>query len=145
MKNEGYIFVLCLTGVLILACVMGRPSFLSDDNKFLREFVDSDLLSFLGVVLTLSIGLLAQLFLSVEKLTDRLGRDAISSIRSELRSTARTLLIIFAITMALVFIKPILPQVDVHLAILNGLVVFLVVFYLCILSDVILSVFDFDI
>jgi hypothetical protein len=95
MTQEGHVTFLAFLAVFLIFLITWDTSILSDDNQFMREFVDEDLLSFLGVVLTLSVGLLAQLFLSVAKLEDRLGRGAVTTIRDELKSTARTLILLY--------------------------------------------------
>jgi hypothetical protein len=112
MTQEGHVTFLAFLAVFLIFLITWDTSILSDDNQFMREFVDEDLLSFLGVVMTLSVGLLAQLFLSVAKLEDRLGRGAVTTIRDELKSTARTLILLYFVAFFLVFAKPVIPPSD---------------------------------
>lgn len=145
MMPSNAIATLTVFAVFLIFCITWRPEYLSDENYFLKEFVDQDLLAFLGIILTLSLSLLAQLFISVGKLSEKLGPTAVTDIREELRSTAKVLVGVFFGSLLVVFAKPILPSTEVWMASINALVVWLVVFYSLILADVVLSIFDFDI
>lgn len=145
MMPSNAIATLSVFAILLIFCITWRPEYLSDENTFLKEFVDQDLLAFLGIILTLSLSLLAQLFISVGKLSEKLDSTAATDIRDELRSTAKVLVGVFFVSLLVVFAKPILPSTEVWVASINALVVWLVVFYSLILADVVLSIFDFDI
>lgn len=144
MHSGSNITILSILSAFLLLLVTWKPEMISDDNGFLKKFVDQDLLTFMGIILTLSIGLLAQLYLSVERLAERLGYDAVNEIRDELRSTAKYLVYLFFVALFLVLIKPLFPATVVAAASINAIVIFVVAFYLLILADVVLSIFDFD-
>lgn len=144
MTHLGNIAFLSVLAVVFLVILTGWPTVFSDSNEFVREFLDQDLLAFMGVVLTLSIGLLAQLYISAAKLRDVLDDDAVTEIRDELKSSAKVLLIVFFVTFALVFIKSALGPQYQYVPCINAGLIFLLVVYLLILADVILAVFDFD-
>ncbi len=145
MTKIGAITLLSVLAVGLVLSLTWKPELLTDENAFFDEFVGQNLLAFMGVILTLSLGLLAQLFLSVAKLADLLDKSAVTEIRDELRSTAKTLVLLFFVSIALFFLKPMFPGNDTIEAIFNAAVVFVVVYYLLILSDVVLSIFDFDV
>lgn len=145
MSRDSALTLLSVLGVVLLLLVTWRPELLSDKNEFFKEFVGQNFIAFMGVILTLSLGLLAQLSLSVAKLGEILDKEAVTEIRDELRSTARMLVMLFFASISIVFVKPLLPSTIVFEAALNSGVVLLVVYYLLILSDVVLSIFDFDI
>lgn len=144
MSRYGHIALLSSLAVFEVFLITWKPHLINDENKLLKSFFDEDFIAFLAVILTISIGLLAQLFVSVAKLGETLGKDAVNDIRRELRSTARWLVGLFFLALALLAVKSIVLD-PVLIAVLNALLLMNLVFYLLILSDVILSVFDFDI
>lgn len=142
-RNYAIVFLACW-GTVTTLLLATWPDILSDENSFFEQFFDQDFISFLAVLLTISIGLLAQLFVSVGKLGDKLGAGIVSEIRNEMRNTVKWLLAVFFLSLFLVALKPTLSAIPLALEISNSILMLLLVYYLLILSDVVLSVFDFD-
>jgi hypothetical protein len=129
-----------LGGILISAYF---PDFASDQNEFLREFIDEDYIAFLGVILSITLASLAQLYLSLSNnWRERLGETAFSELARELRNTAAFLIGIFASGLALVIAKPMLSLNAHWEAAINFSAIWLLCFYLLILVDVTFSIFD---
>lgn len=144
MSRNGAVGLL-VVWVSVTALILNvRPSLLSDQNAFFAEFFDHDFIAFLAVILTISIGLLAQLFVSVGKLGDQLGKKAVTELRDEMRSTVKWLLSLFFLALVVVALKPAATVFSMGDAVANSVLGFLLTYYLLILSDVVLSVFDFD-
>jgi hypothetical protein len=119
-----------------------HTAYLSDKNSFLEDFLDSDFLSFLGLVLTISVASMAQLNLTLtgfEKEND--GLD-LSDVKAEIRNTAACLIALFVLALILVLLKPIAAVTDFEQAVFNSLAVLLIGVYLAILTDVTLAVFS---
>lgn len=110
-------------------------------NKFLVEFIDYDFLSFLGIVLSISIASLLQLSISVSQ-AEQFNKDAKTEIIAELRSTTVWMVGIFAAGFVLVLIRPMITGNLNWLSFLNGFAIFLIVFYLVILLDTIIAAFE---
>lgn len=132
------ILVISFTVICVLS--MFYPNVLAK-NEFLIMFVGYDFLSFLGIVLSISIASLLQLSLSVSK-DSRLDRDATKFVIDELRSTSIWMVGIFSSGLCLVFLRPFAAAFPHWLSLINGLAVFLIIFYLVMLLDTILATFD---
>lgn len=145
MSKTNAIILIACWGVATVLTLAAWPEFLSDENAFFADFFDQDFISFLAVVLTISTGLLAQLFVSVRKLNERLGEDVVSDLRSEMRNTVKWLLGVFFSSLFLVAVKPLIPGAHYAVPIVNSILLLLLIYYLLIFSGVVLSIFDFDI
>lgn len=143
--NDRKLLILGTSPALIFLGYSFDASMLSAENSVIREMSSVSFLGYLGVILTLSIGLLVQLFFMVEKLSAHLDRSVIREIRMEIKSTAKYLVWIFAFSTAIVIVKGMLPLNEVFWSFLSGVQIWLVIFYLLILYDVVMSAFEFDV
>ncbi len=111
------------------------PYFLSDSgNPFLRGFVNQELLSLLGVIVTITLASAANLHLEINKLQDLTGSE-FPRTRKAIRYSAYSLIVIFGIAGLLVILKPILgPEVRITAA-CNSVAIVLVLFSLFVLAD----------
>lgn len=141
--NSIAILVVCAVALLFIATL--QPDYLSDENQFLKGFVGSDFISFMGVVMTLSVGLLAQLFLNVGKLREKLPDESIKEIYGEIRNTAHHIVCSFFTSCLIVFLKSLSSEEIAYIIGLNILSLLLILYYGLILYDVVMSIFDFDI
>lgn len=144
MSKHESLGVLTLLGVILLIILTSDFKLLSDENDFLKDFVGTEMLGFLGVILTLAIGLAAQLYTTTRKLFDRLDASDLEHLRSEIKSTAKTLILTYFLALAVTFGKSFTETGTIFEAILNSIAVMIIVFFFLALSDVVLSLFDID-
>jgi hypothetical protein len=142
--NDKYTFVLGVSPVLIFLGASIDSSMLSEANFLIQELSSINFLGYLGVILTLSIGLLVQIFFLIDRIEYGLDQPSKKKIRSEIRSTARSLVTIFGFSIAVLFGKSVsTPDSGVWL-VLSGVQIWLLLFYVLILYDVVMAVFEFD-
>lgn len=128
--------------VIYLAVCTAHPMIISDNNKFLENFVGHDFLSFLGLFLTIAIASLSQLHLSVGKMQDKLGKEGVDDIRDEIKSSAVYLIGCFVASLILVVTKPLIAETDTLQAFFNGAALLSIALYLLILIDITMAIFD---
>lgn len=122
---------------------------MSDQNSFLKGFVNHEFLNVLGVILAITLASLAQLHLSINTLEERAGRAFLRGARDEIKSSARWLIGGFLVGLVLVWLKPLLGSPDALAnarieAVFNSGALLLLGFYVLILIDITGSVFEVE-
>jgi uncharacterized membrane protein YbhN (UPF0104 family) len=111
------------------------PYLLSDDgNKFLAGFVNQELLSLLGVIVTITLASAGNLHLELNKLQDRTSLP-FDRTRKAVRMSAYSLILIFALAGTLVVVKPLVGTDMRATAACNSFAIVLVAFSLFVLTD----------
>ena len=134
-----------LIGSICIAAVGERvPQWLSDENPFLRDFMDHDFLSFMGIILTLSLGFVVQIRFIINRLKPLLGQRAVDTVAYELRSTVRFLVGIFGSSFLIALTKPVFATTAVLEAWFNGIGIILILFFFLIVYDIVMALVDLD-
>lgn len=132
--------LLALAGMLLSASICS-PFYLSDrGNSFFKDFVNHELLSFLGLVVTITLASAANLHLELNKIEER-TEEKFSETRVALRRSASALISLFAIAFILVMLKPIFSFNDHIIAMINSFTILIIVFNLAVLGDLTMAVF----
>ncbi len=138
-KTLPWTILVGLTTVL-LSISFTNPSFLNDENQFLRNFVNQELLATLGFIMAITIASAGGLHLELNKLQDETSVPFRRTRRSIKRS-AYSLLILFAGAVTLVVVKPLLPSAPFSAAVANSLALLIIYFNLSVLYDLTRTVF----
>jgi hypothetical protein len=109
--------IVCLT-LALLTVNEYFPVALSDDNSFLKEFLDSDLLSTIGFMASISLAGATSIHFALNDLELREGRQLVSTKRS-VRRSATTLIVLFIVSLILVTIKPLFEVGSPFLSFIN--------------------------
>lgn len=130
----------CLLAAILLTVSVFVPDYLSDaGNRFLREFLDIDVLSVLGFITALSNAAVLSIFLHLNYLDDEVGFSG-KHVRGGLKVSALSLIIVFLLAFVTVIIKPVVPDWDILSAVLNSVGILCVVFSLSVLRDILITV-----
>ena len=117
------------------------PCYLSDDgNSFLKGFVNQELLSFLGVIVTITLASAANLHLEFNRVQDR-TREALPEARGAVKAYAILLMVLFAGAFALVILKPLLAIKPIANAGFNSVAIVIVALSILSLADLTLAIF----
>jgi len=101
----GTLLAFALLSIVLMAA---RPDWVSDQNIFLREFVNHELINVLGITLAVTLASAAQIHLAFNGIEEKYKkRDALKRSRSELRQDTYWLISLFVAGVAVVTIKPI--------------------------------------
>ncbi|KIC43134.1 hypothetical protein RA27_07455 [Ruegeria sp. ANG-R] len=137
--------VVLIVAVGVSICLIAyRPDWLSDNNEFLKNFVNHEYLNILGVILAITLASLSQLHLSLSKLKSRIGDDGLDEIKAEIKSSAAWLIGGFLLGLVAVILKPLIVFGASGEAAVNAFSMIVLLFYILVLSDITLSVFDID-
>lgn len=137
----------CLFIVLFgvyLSIALCEPWVLSDKNAFLKSFVDHAFLSLLGVILAITLASAGNLHLEFNRLESKVRKSFLSSTRASVKRSSYSLIILFLVGFIVMIIKPLVPQVEIAMALINGLAVLVVIFNVLVLIDLTSLVFKIE-
>jgi hypothetical protein len=133
------ILIATVTVAIVLTAV--TPSLLSDQNSFLRGFVNHELVGFMGVVVTISLASASSLYLEL----GRIGRERsidVSKPKKGVRFSALSLLIALSAAIAIVIVKPAALDSLYLQSAFNSFAVLVIVFSILILTDLVKAGFS---
>lgn len=92
-----------------IAIIAARPEWVSDGgNAFLKNFVNHEFISVLGITLAVTLASAAQVHLKFNEIEEKYKvRNALEKTRAELRGSTFWLIWLFAVGVVLVTIKPV--------------------------------------
>ncbi len=125
----------------MVAVAWFRPCWLSDENQFLRGFVNQELLAVLGVVVTITLASAANLHLELNRLEDEY-EERFPEARWANRSYAYLLIWLFILAIFLVVCKPIFASSPFEQALFNGAAIMIVLVNVLSLMDLTGAIFQ---
>lgn len=139
LTGYGTLFVVFLT----LICVsVSKPCYLNDSNEFMREFINHEFLSVLGVILAITLASIVQIHFAFNNIEEKNNtQNALKESRRELKKSAYWLVALFIFGVILVVLKPIIPASEVSVAIVNSLALILILWKVLILISITSLVF----
>ena len=120
------------------------PWVLSDQNSFLKDFVNHELLNLLGVIVAITLASAANLHLEFNKIEDLAQKEFLLRTRMSVRRSASWLIGLFALAFLIVLIKPMMLVGDISTSLINGLAVLIVIFNILVLIDLTQLVFKIE-
>lgn len=144
MTREQAVALLSFFAVFLLLLLTIDFNLLNNNNEFLKELIGVELFGFLGVILTISIGFLGQLYFALERLHDRLNKSETVGLKNEIRSTASTLCVLYSLSLFLLLIKSMFGDASLMCAAINSLILCIIAYFFLILFDVVVSLFSFE-
>jgi len=116
------------------------PWVLGDQNGFLRNFVNQELLGVLGVILAITLASAGQLHLQFNEVEDAIKRDVLSRSRAAIKRSAFSLVILFGVAVIIIVAKPHVVG-DIACSFINSLALLILLFNLLVLTDLTQTVF----
>ena len=120
MKQNVYICILVVFSGVMLVSTIAAPNLLSDGNSFLKDFVGSEFLSILGVILAITLASSAQLHLAFNQIEERFNRHGMTRSRAAVRSDTYALIVLFLIAVVVVVGKAALATEAWSQSLFNG-------------------------
>jgi len=124
--------------------VAAAPWSISDSNSFLKGFVNQEFLSFMGVVVTITLASVANLYLALNGLEDRVDRPIFIKTKSHIRHSAYMLIAMLVCSLVLVVLKPLIVCGERSAAFVNGASITVVWISILILIDLTKAAFNLD-
>ena len=123
--------------VLSLCC----PWLLSDNNTFLKNFVNHEMLSFLGVIVTITLASAANLHLELNKIEEKLKEVIFHRTRDSIKKSAYWLLALLSLAIILTITKPLLCGGAIANSLVNSAALLIILFNVLTLVDITNTVF----
>ena len=139
-KTVAYCALL-LVGFLLIAVTVLRPEIMSDNNRFLKEFVNSNILAILGVLLTITLASAAQIHLALNEVESKIGHSFLHKTRTGVHGAAYWLIWLFILSVLVVFLKPYFYSSLYWQSFFNGAAVFILFWMVLIMSSLMKLVF----
>lgn len=140
-----YIFLVCMIGLIVIDFY--KPNLLGDSNSFLKGFLNSGLLSFLGIIVTATMASLFVLYFEFSKIEHSLNKNIFCKTYKCLRLSAYSLILVLFISIVLSVLKPIIlinvNSIEFVSAIFNSLALLCILFNILIIVDLIQTSFIF--
>lgn len=121
---------------ILFSAVIAKPSFVSDANVFLKDFSGDSFLSFMGVLVTISLTSAANIHLELRKMEERAKREVFANTRRKVCASAYSLIWALVVSVILVVTKPIVTTTERSEAVVNSLLLLVVLFSILVVTDV---------
>jgi hypothetical protein len=139
-KTVSYCALLVVALFLAMATVL-RPEIMSDENKFLCDFVGQNLLAILGVILTITLASAAQIHLALNEAETAAGKVFLGKTRSGVHSSSYWLIWLFLVAVAVVVVKPYFSSSQSLQSFFNSASLFILFWMVLIMSSLMRLVF----
>jgi membrane protease YdiL (CAAX protease family) len=139
-KNIAVTALIAVVCVLTV-CIIVVPTWLSDQNEFVKEFSQRDMLPILGVILAITLASSAQLHLEFNKIEERAKKEILRTSRASVRGASYALIGLFLAASVVSIIKPIIPQTERSQATVNSISIFILFFNIIILIEIVQAAF----
>lgn len=139
-KTISYVIIV-VCGAVFLVTALVRPSLISDDNEFLKELIGVNLLTILGVILSITLASVGQVHLSLNKIEEKYNKRAFPDTRAGMQKAAYWLISLFLICLIVTYAKSAVPSSPAWEAIMNGAALVILLWYLLILISIMQMIF----
>lgn len=144
MSSTVAVVILILWGAIGVSISVTAPYPLSDQNAFLKGFVNHEFLSFMGVIVTISLASATNLYLELNKLEERLDMEAFTRSKCGARDSAYALLAMLAVSVVIVVLKPLMAVNHHWEAVMNSAAIAVIMLAIMILIDLTQAAFSLD-
>ncbi|MDP3555607.1 hypothetical protein [Methylocystis sp.] len=125
MSKSVSLTLLIAVATIFSVIVIAEPEWFCDRNLFLKDFMSKDILSVLGIILTITLASAAQLHIEFNKIEEHYGKKFLIKSRQKVHQAAYVLICTFVISVCLLLMKPISAESYRYQAIFNAAGIFL--------------------
>lgn len=131
-----------LSSVILIAYItlwlvfsINSPWILGDANSFLKEFINHEFISFMGMLVTITLASAANIHIELNKIEAKAGEKFLSATRFAVKRSAFWLIWSLFFSVLLVIIKPLVCVSDIASSLVNGSAIFLILGSILIIAD----------
>lgn len=136
------LIVFAVAGVLVAILA---PQYLSDNNVFLKGFVNHEFLNILGVILAITLASTANLHLAFNRIEEKYrSPGGLSRSRENLKKATYWLISLFFAAIVLVVVKPLACQTETAQALFNGAALLILIWHVLVLVSLTQLVFRIE-
>ncbi|MBB2174228.1 hypothetical protein [Gluconacetobacter asukensis] len=136
------LIVLLFVSLSLMVVSVSAPWVLCDKNTFLLNFVNHEMLGFLGITVTITLASGATLFLDLNKMEEKIGKNIFKKSKLAIRNSCYCLIILLAASVVLVTIKPLTPDTEICRSLFNSMALIIVFANIGIMFDITSMVFQ---
>jgi hypothetical protein len=138
------LYIFCFSIWLIIS--FSAPWVLSDNNDFLKSFINHELLTFLGIFVTITISAIANIHLELNKLEEQLKKRVFVYTRHSIKRSAFWLVGMLLISFLIIISKPLVVSSsnEIGTSLFNGGGLIIVIFNVLILIDILQTTFKLE-
>jgi hypothetical protein len=136
--------LLAIFAAMSVAVSAARPDWVSDQNGFMKNFINHELLALLGVILAITLASIASIHLEFNKIEERYKKRGLQKSRENLRKNAYWLISLFVAAVAIVAAKPVMCGGPVAEALANMSGMLILLWHLLILIALTQLVFSIE-
>ena len=129
---------------LWVALTAAAPWTISDKNAFLAGFVNQEFLSFMGVVVTITLASAANLYIELNKLEEKVSGPVFRQTKQHVRDSAYALIGTLVAALVIVVLKPLVNCGATAQALCNGAALTIIIVSVMILIDLTQAAFALD-
>ena len=136
--------IICASAVWIILSVTA-PWVLSDNNTMLANFISQGgFLSFLGVIVTITLASAANLHLELNKIEEKINKIIFTKTRASVKSSSFWLIGMLLIAILIFSIKSIFCKTEILQSFFNGFCLLIVFFNVLVLIDLKQTIFAIE-
>ncbi|HZH52730.1 MAG TPA: hypothetical protein VEZ16_12705 [Microvirga sp.] len=135
--------MLCSITFLAIA-TLAAPWVISDYNKFLLGFVNQEFLSFMGVIVTITLASAANIHIELNRYEEAHEGVSFANTKRHVRHSAYALVGALCASILTVVIKPLVSGTETGQAVANGFALLILVFSTLILIDLTQAAFALE-
>jgi hypothetical protein len=114
------------------------PKVFSDQNKFFSDFLDSDLLSTVGFMASISLATATSIHFAMNDFEIR-EKMALTTTKASVRRSATSLIVTFVFALLIVVVKPLWPDCPKFVAYANMASIMLLIFNAFVMHDLLMT------
>jgi formate hydrogenlyase subunit 4 len=142
MKSSLYWCTIIVSVGVVLALSANAPVVLSDQNHFLRDFINHEYLNILGVILAITLASAGQLHLVFNQIEERYKIEGgLRKSRSNVHKAAYGLIALFLGGVVIVVIKPLVSVAAWAESLVNGAALIVLLWVVLILLSLVRATF----
>jgi hypothetical protein len=142
-KTIAWCIYICSISVWILLTFI-KPWVLSDQNIFLKGFVNHELLSFLGLIVAITIWSVANIHLELNKLEEQVKKAVFTKTRNSIKKSIYWMIGILIASLVIVLAKPVfvaISKTQSTESFFNGAGLLAILFNILVLIDILQTTF----
>jgi len=121
------------------------PWVLGDNNTFLKNFVNQELLNVLGVFVAITLASTANLHLEFNNIEYAVHKTFLTGTRAAVKKSAFSMIVLFALAVVVVVVKPLFnTSSEITMSFMNGLALLIILFNILVLTDLTKLVFKIE-
>lgn len=120
----------------MIATSLMYPEVFSDQNEFLKDFVNHEFINFMGVIVTITLASTANIHMALREKEGSLGEEVFFKTKNAVKKSATSLIWLLFLSVILVVSKPLLPAGPVPESLANCAAISVILWGVLVIHDI---------